>query len=167
MSLSLPGSVANLRPASVLGHVSAACVTVLAMAIAASFLLKDDVAWLLYVAEQWLDGRRPYVALIEINPPLIIWLSVLPAAIARILNVPSLLTAPLFFATLLLGCVWWAAGILQLRDRRYDRSLTFAILITRLSQLTTAGYKSGTSVYLQRDSRGPQLSAVPERAQRS
>ncbi|MCB4820569.1 hypothetical protein [Roseicella aerolata] len=128
MSLSLPGSVANLRPASVLGHVSAACVTVLAMAIAASFLLKDDVAWLLYVAEQWLDGRRPYVALIEINPPLIIWLSVLPAAIARILNVPSLLTAPLFFATLLLGCVWWAAGILQLRDRRYDRSLTFAIV---------------------------------------
>src|SRR3954451_22973903 len=42
-----------------------------------------------------------------------------------------------------------------------------AYLITRLPQLITAGYKSGTSVYLQRDSRGPQLSAVPERAQRS
>ena len=40
-------------------------------------------------------------------------------------------------------------------------------LITRLSQLVTARYKSGTVVCLQRDSRGPQLSAVPEGAQRS
>jgi hypothetical protein len=38
-------------------------------------------------------------------------------------------------------------------------------LITRLSQLITAGYKLGTLVCLQRDSCGPKLSAVPEGAQ--
>src|SRR4051794_4693191 len=43
----------------------------------------------------------------------------------------------------------------------------YRFLITRLPQLATAEYKSGTLVCLQRDSRGPQLSAVPERAQRS
>src|SRR4051812_24294320 len=45
--------------------------------------------------------------------------------------------------------------------------IAFFFLITRLPQLASAEYKSGTPVCLQRDSRGPQLSAVPEGAQRS
>ena len=44
--------------------------------------LRDDVAWLLYVAGQWLGGQRLYVDLIEVNPPLIVWISALPAAVA-------------------------------------------------------------------------------------
>ena len=32
--------------------------------------LKDDVAWLLYVAQQWLAGRQLYVDLVEVNPTL-------------------------------------------------------------------------------------------------
>jgi hypothetical protein len=42
----------------------------------------------------------------------------------------------------------------------------FGFLIMRLPQLTTVEYKSGTLVRLQGDSRGPQLSAVPEGAER-
>src|SRR4051794_19064589 len=44
--------------------------------------LKDDGAWLLSVAEKWLAGQRLYIDLVEITPPLIIWLSAVPAAIA-------------------------------------------------------------------------------------
>jgi two-component system, NtrC family, C4-dicarboxylate transport response regulator DctD len=60
-----------------------------------------------------------------------------------------------------------------LRERRADIPLLYEhfcsqaakrFLIRRLSQLTTAGYKLGTSVCLQRDRCGPQLSAVPEGA---
>jgi hypothetical protein len=77
---------------------------------------KDDVAWLLYVADQWLDGgRRPYADLVEINPPPAVWISVPPAALARALGLPSLAVAPPVFAASVLGCAWWAACVL--RDR--------------------------------------------------
>jgi hypothetical protein len=75
--------------------------------------LKDDVAWLLYVAERMLDGRRLYVDLVEINPPLIVWLSALPAGAARGLGLPAI---PVFLAAVavaLLGCAWATAGLLR------------------------------------------------------
>ena len=34
----------------------------------------DDIAWLLYVARKWMEGKQLYIDLVEINPPLIIWL---------------------------------------------------------------------------------------------
>ena len=37
--------------------------------------LKDDIAWLLYVARHWLAGRELYVDVVEVNPPLIVWIS--------------------------------------------------------------------------------------------
>ena len=40
--------------------------------------LKDDVAWLLYVARRWLAGRELYIDVVEINPPLIVWISAIP-----------------------------------------------------------------------------------------
>ena len=40
--------------------------------------LKDDVAWLLYVARRWLAGRELYTDLVEVNPPLIVWISAVP-----------------------------------------------------------------------------------------
>ena len=45
--------------------------------------LKDDIAWLLYVAHRWMSGRELYVDVIEVNPPLIIWISAIPLAVAR------------------------------------------------------------------------------------
>ena len=43
---------------------------------------KDDVAWLLYVARKWLGGERLYEDLVEVNPPLIVWIYALPAMAA-------------------------------------------------------------------------------------
>ena len=34
-----------------------------------------DVGWVLYVAEQMLDGDRIYIDIVEENPPLIFWIS--------------------------------------------------------------------------------------------
>jgi hypothetical protein len=118
----------RLRLRVILGHVGVIGIIAITWIIATRIPVQEDVAWLLYVAEQWLDGHRPYVALVEINPPLIIWISIVPVALARVLGVSSLLVAPLFFASILLGCVWWAAGILHRRDTRYDHRLTFAIV---------------------------------------
>jgi hypothetical protein len=47
-----------------------------------------DVSWLLYMAGRILDGARPYVDVVEVNPPLIVWLNLPIAALGRVLEVP-------------------------------------------------------------------------------
>lgn len=41
-----------------------------------------DKAWLLLASKMWLSGRRLYVDVVEVNPPLILWLYAIPAWIA-------------------------------------------------------------------------------------
>src|SRR5271166_3658609 len=85
--------------------------------------LKDDVAWLLYVARKWLGGKELYTDLVEVNPPLIIWLYAIPAGLANWLGVePKLIAAP-FFAALVLGASWWTATLLRGRTDLFARRL--------------------------------------------
>ena len=67
--------------------------------------MKDDIAWLLYVARRWLGGRILYQDLVEVNPPLIIWLSAIPSLLARWISVPpKFIAIPLFSAYSYLPC---------------------------------------------------------------
>src|SRR5215468_8301192 len=59
--------------------------------------LKDDIAWLLYVSQQWLAGRQLYVDLVEVNPPMIVWILAVPAALSAALGVALKLVAVPFF----------------------------------------------------------------------
>src|SRR3954452_11397596 len=45
--------------------------------------LNSDSAWLLYVARRVVQGDRLYIDLIEINPPLIVWLQIPVVALAH------------------------------------------------------------------------------------
>lgn len=49
-----------------------------------AFPAHHDTAWLLHVARRVLGGGRLYHDVVEINPPLIIWIAALPAAIGRV-----------------------------------------------------------------------------------
>src|SRR5690349_1957139 len=75
--------------------------------------LKDDVAWLLYVARRWLAGRELYVDVVEVNPPLIVWISAVPIRLAGWLGIDPQLTAIPFFVAAVLGCAWWTASLLR------------------------------------------------------
>ena len=75
--------------------------------------LKDDIAWLLYVARRWMAGRALYVDVIEVNPPLIVWLSAVPLTVAEWLDVRPQFTALPGFVALVLGCAWAAACLLR------------------------------------------------------
>jgi hypothetical protein len=75
--------------------------------------LKDDIAWLLYVAHRWMVGRELYVDVIEVNPPLIIWMSALPLSLARILGVTPQVVAMPAFAFIALVSAWWSACLLR------------------------------------------------------
>jgi hypothetical protein len=75
--------------------------------------LKDDIAWLLYVAREWLSGRQLYVDLIEVNPPMIVWILSLPAALSGALGVAAKLVAVPFFAACVLGSAGWCAKLVR------------------------------------------------------
>ncbi|CAH2599217.1 conserved membrane protein of unknown function [Rhodovastum atsumiense] len=84
---------------------------------------KDDVAWLLYVARKWLGGQRLYDDIIEVNPPLIVWLYALPAQVSVWTGLaPKTVSAP-FFAAILMGCAWWTATLLKGQAALFARRL--------------------------------------------
>jgi hypothetical protein len=91
--------------------------------------LKDDIAWLLYVARRWLAGRELYVDVIEVNPPLIVWISAIPIQLANLLNVDSQYTAIPFFVATVLGFAWWTTCLLQGSGKLFeDRLPVFATI---------------------------------------
>ncbi len=114
--------------------------------------LKDDVAWLLYVARRWMAGRELYVDLVEVNPPLIVWISAIPIRIAAWLGIQPERVAMPFFMTAVLGCGFWAACLLRgyASDARHglfaDRLPVFAALGTVL--LAVPGMELGQREHL-------------------
>jgi len=64
--------------------------------------INHDSAALLHFADRWLGGERLYVDLIDINPPLVFVLNLIPAGLARMTGLGS--------ATLLTGTVIAAAA---------------------------------------------------------
>ena len=51
-------------------------------------LINHDSAWLLYGTGRMLEGARLYLDIVEVNPPLIFYLSVPPVLAARFLDLP-------------------------------------------------------------------------------
>jgi hypothetical protein len=91
--------------------------------------LKDDIAWLLYVARRWMAGRTLYVDLVEVNPPLIVWISAVPLEIARWLHVDTQFVAMPVFIAAVLVCAGWTAHLLRPRGGIFAEPLpVFAII---------------------------------------
>ena len=91
--------------------------------------LKDDIAWLLYVARRWMAGRELYVDVVEVNPPLIVWISAVPLTVAGWFNVSPQFVAMPGFVAVVLGCGWWAATLLRKQGGLFrDRMPVFAVI---------------------------------------
>ena len=73
-----------------------------------------DVAWLLYSAGRLLDGARLNVDIVEINPPLIVWLNVPPVWLARLLDVSEV---QVFRTLLVIAAIASAAASDMLLER--------------------------------------------------
>ncbi|HEX3348123.1 MAG TPA: hypothetical protein VHS58_08490 [Acetobacteraceae bacterium] len=108
------------------GVVAAALAIVMVTTLAGE--MKDDIAWLLYVAQQWLHGSRLYVDVVEVNPPLIVWICALPAWLAELTGTRLQVAAMLFFCAIIMACLGWAVAILtRARKPLGDPFVLFAI----------------------------------------
>jgi hypothetical protein len=86
-----------------------------------------DVAFILYASEQMLDGQTLYRDIIDENPPLIFWLSVIPVAIARSLGATAILVFNLMTLVLVGGVCLLVHRVLRIGWR--DSSPTYRLAI--------------------------------------
>jgi hypothetical protein len=101
--------------------------------------LKDDIAWLLYVAHRWMTGHDLYIDVVEVNPPLIIWISAVPLEIARWLDVSAQFVVMPVFITAVLACAWWTASLLREQGGLLaERMPAFAVIGSALLFLPAA-----------------------------
>lgn len=142
-----PGLKARARVTSVISMLGLLLVLSGVLFMSVRSPLKDDIAWLLYVARRWVGGRELYRDLVEVNPPLIIWLSAIPAELARWLNVaPQYVAMPLFIGVVE-AFAWWAASLLRKEGRLFASRLpVFAIIGSAV--LVLAGADQGQREHL-------------------
>ena len=99
------------------------------LAVALRAPLKDDLAWLLRVARELLEGRQLYADIVEINPPLILWIMAVPAGLARSIGGSPELFAILISAAAVLACGGWTARLLRGYGDLFDHpAAVFAVL---------------------------------------
>ncbi len=93
--------------------------------------LKDDIAWLLYVARRWMAGRALYVDVVEVNPPLIVWISAIPIQIGGWFGIDPQRIAMPFFIAEVMGCALWTSMLLRARGGLFaDTVPVFAVIGT-------------------------------------
>ena len=74
--------------------------------------VNHDVAWYLLAARAWLEGAVLYRDVVDVNPPMIIYLTAPAAILARSLDVPLHWAFYLYFCVLLAGSLLWSGRIL-------------------------------------------------------
>ncbi len=99
----------------------AVAVAVAALALQLRLPLNADAQWILNVAGRVLGGERLYRDILEINPPLVIWLQMPVAWVAREIGVPA---AVLYRVTVVLGglLLTWLTRLIRWPDSR-DQSM--------------------------------------------
>ena len=135
----VPAKLLHRPLVSAISLVVLTSVLVAVMFIALRSPLKDDIAWLLYVARRWLAGRELYVDMVEVNPPLIVWISAVPLELAQLLHIDSRFVAMPVFVAAVLGCAWWTASLLRQQGGLFTERLpVFAVIGSVLLVLPAA-----------------------------
>lgn len=89
----MPGEISNRDAAILPGAWLPAALALFAAVGAAEVArrpMNGDASWYVYIAGRYLDGARPYVDLVDTNPPLILWLNMALVASARAVGVAPL-----------------------------------------------------------------------------
>jgi hypothetical protein len=124
--------------------------------------LNHDVAAVLNFSERWLAGEHLYSDLIDVNPPLIYVLNLIPAALARL--TPLSAVASLHLCLLLFGAVCWRLAYVA-RDRAAEGAIERRILdVLPAFFLLAAGYDFGQREHLMAVAALPYLLGASRRA---
>ncbi len=111
-------------------------------------LLNHDVAWMLYAADRVLAGQRLYVDVVEVNPPLIIWLGLAPIVAARALAISPILSFRLMMLGVLAGSMLLSRWALVRWHPEQSSARRPVLILTMIALLPLAGYDFGQREHL-------------------
>lgn len=105
----------------------------------------DDAAWLMTVARRMTEGAALYSAdLVEINPPLIIWMTWLTVGLADVVGVEAVTAWRLFVGAMVFLSLWLSARCLAASREPEDRHVHSVLLVAVAAVCACLpGYQSG------------------------
>lgn len=113
-----------------------------------SYPAHHDLAWFLYAAAELLGGADLYVEVVEVNPPLIIWISVLAELGARITGLWNLFV----YRALTLGLVVLSIVLCRRQLQRFDAPADTAVdlltLLLTYAFIAGVGFEFGQREHL-------------------
>lgn len=98
MSMSMSWPATRTMPFQI--WLAPALIACVGLAVQSATVLNHDVAWVLYGAGRMLDGAVFGTDIVAANPPLVWWVSVVPAAAARLFGLPPEIALRMFVALL-------------------------------------------------------------------
>jgi hypothetical protein len=72
-----------------------------------------DSSWLIYAAGRMVEGQMPYIDFMETNPPLILWISMLPVLLGKIFSLSPFTVFPLLVTLLNIASIWLTAKVMR------------------------------------------------------
>ena len=90
--------------------------------------MNQDVGVILSVTERWMSGERLYLDVIDVNPPLIFFLNVIPVALAKVLPIGSASALILCVIALGLWASWASYRIIVALDVIQESSVSTLML---------------------------------------
>lgn len=91
-------------------------------------LPNPDSSWLLHAAQRVADGQRLYVDIMETNPPLIVWLNLLPVWVAGLFGISPFLVFPFLVTLLNIGSLWLVAGEMR-KNKLLSEKVVFQVVL--------------------------------------
>lgn len=132
--------------------------------------LHTDVSWYLYVAERILDGSRLYIDLVDVNPPVIVYLSTPPVLASRLVGIrPETALRIAFLVLAFLSTALAARFLLRAIPGSARRSVTVLALFFVALPLPAGLFHYNISAFAQREHAAlllliPLLAATAHRA---
>jgi hypothetical protein len=111
-------------------------------------MLNHDVSWMLYAAERLVDGARLGVDVVEVNPPLVIWLDIPPVLLARVAGMSDILTFRLMVLAMIAGSLPLSAWVLRRLWPEQPAARHGLLLLQLFLVLPMVGYDFGQREHL-------------------
>jgi hypothetical protein len=120
--------VVDLERITVRAFIWAVLLVLLLRFVIDSHTINNDVALYLNTGQLILHGKWPYVDFIDVNPPLIMYLNVVPAAVARVLPVSPVVVCNVMVWSLVAGSTFAIRSLLRLRSTWSVHSETLVLI---------------------------------------
>lgn len=99
------------------------------------YLINQDTSWILYASDQWLKGAVLYRDVIELNPPLVFYVTVPAVLLARVTGLGDGVALICYLSTVIFIALIWVRSLLERNTQLTSRQKTGLMLAAAFALL--------------------------------